>query len=79
MKVEQRLMLIVDMTDSEAEMCKIAAEKIVFNGTVDWGNPVVQLWLEYFSAGEAHKLLMAATAMPQRLLISYINHLEVKS
>jgi hypothetical protein len=76
MKIESRLQLLVDMTDAEAEACKRTAEKIVFEGIIDWERPEVKLWMLEFG-DDKNRLLLAATALPQRLLISYINHLEV--
>lgn len=77
MKVEKRLMMIVEMTPKEASECLKVAEKILFDGVVDFESPVVKMWMEAFYPTANHnRLLIAVTALPQRLLISYIDHLE---
>lgn len=77
MKVEKRLMMLVDMTNEEASECLNVSEKILFDGIVDFESPVVKMWMEAFYPTANHnRLLVAVTALPQRLLISYINHLE---
>lgn len=79
MKVDKRLMLVTDMNPLETVECLRVAEKIVFEGVVDWNSPVIQVWMDAFAPNTDHRLLMASTALPQRLLISYINALEVRS
>lgn len=74
MKIDKISMLITEMTDQEADAVLRIAEKIVLFGVIDWKRPEIILWMDTCCDTETQKLLMAATAMPQRLLLSVLRH-----
>ena len=79
MKVDKTSMLFTDMTDGEAEFVFRTAEKIILHGIIDWQRPPVVEWMNECCYNENQRFLMAATAMPQKFLLSYANHLRAKT
>jgi hypothetical protein len=75
MKVDKTSMLVTGMTDEEAEECYRVADKIVMNGIIEWDNSIIRMWMATCSDNENQRFLLGSTAMPQRLLMSYIWHI----
>lgn len=76
MLVSERQMLVIDLSEAEAQECLRLSKRIVFDGIVEWESPIIKLWMDEFTSNDDHKLLMASTVLPQRLLLSYIHYKE---
>lgn len=74
--VDTKTLLFTSLTNEEAAALQVELEAIVLEGTLNWNSPFLNAWC--VAAGfdvEGHqKQLVAATAFPQRGLVSLVRH-----
>ncbi len=76
MYVNPITLLILEISQKEADECFRLGEKIVTTGEIEWEHPIVREWMDTCAADSSQKLLLVGVVLPQRLLLSYIYYIQ---
>lgn len=69
-KIDPKTMLFEELTEEQAYQLHLLGQRIVLDGYVDMQHPAFLAWTEAAQYDEDQKLLVYATAFPQRVLLS---------
>lgn len=72
MLYNQKTMTLKNLTNNEKNDLQKVCKELVLKGKIDWNDKFIKFWMENTTHDQNQRLLIAATAMPQRLLLSLI-------